>query len=79
MYLKTNSDNFVSVLQASGDYFAKNDYEFYPRANNPTKYDTMAIRYSILIILASSGLESLRQNGGFFLESHPIAGWKLPK
>jgi len=49
LYLETNVDNFVSVLKASGDYFAKNDYAFYPKAKNPAKYDTFAIGYPGLI------------------------------
>lgn len=49
LYLKTNIENFISVLRASGDYFAKNDYAFYPKAKNLGKYDTMANGYDGLI------------------------------
>ena len=49
LYLKTNVDNFVAVLKASGDYFAKNDYAFCPKAKNPTKYDSIATSYAGLI------------------------------
>ena len=61
MYLETNIDNFVSVLKASGDYFAKNDYPFYPRAKNPAKYDTLAAKYPKLIKDLETNKEKYRK------------------
>jgi hypothetical protein len=49
LYLKTNIRNFVSVVKASGDYFAQHDYAFYPKAKGPAKYDTLATAYAGLI------------------------------
>jgi len=61
LYLKTNVDNFVSVLKASGDYFAKNDYAFYPKAKNPAKYDTLATGYAALIKDLETNKEKYRK------------------
>lgn len=61
MYLKTNIDNFVSVLKASGDYFANNDYAFAPKAKNPARYDTLAIKYPILIKDLETNKEKYRK------------------
>jgi hypothetical protein len=61
LYLKTNLDNFVSVLKASGDYFAKNDYAFYPKAKSPAKYDTIATRYALLIEDLETNKEKYRK------------------
>lgn len=49
LYLKTNIDNFKSALQISSDYYAKNDYTFYPKKKNIEKYNKLIDSYSGLI------------------------------
>jgi len=61
LYLKTNVDKFVSVLTASGDYFAKNDYAFYPKAKDPVKYDAIATKYAGLIKDLETNREKYRK------------------
>ena len=49
LYLKTNIDNFKSVLQFSSDYYAKNDYTFYSKKKNLEKYNQLIESYSSVI------------------------------
>jgi hypothetical protein len=61
MYLKTNIDNFVAVLKASGDYFANHDYPFYSRAKSPANYDTASSIYTVLINDIETNREKYRK------------------
>jgi hypothetical protein len=61
MYLKTNIDNFVAVMKASGDYFANHDYPFYPRAQSPANYDTAWTIYTVLINNIETNREKYRK------------------
>jgi hypothetical protein len=61
LYLKTNIRNFISVVKASGDYFAQHDYAFYPKAHNPAKYDTLATAYTVLVKNLETNTEKYRK------------------
>ena len=49
LFLKTNIDNFVSVLKLASDYYSENDYSFYSKTKNPNKYDEVLKGFSNLI------------------------------
>lgn len=49
LYLKTNIDNFASALKFASDYYSNNDYNFYSKTENPTKYDEVVKEFSNLI------------------------------
>jgi hypothetical protein len=46
LFLKTNVDNFIAALKFASDYYSKNDYSFYSKAKNPTKYDDVVKGFS---------------------------------
>lgn len=48
-YLRTNVDNFISVLKASQDWYVGHDYTFFSKANNPEKYLAQAANLEKLI------------------------------
>ena len=60
-YLRTNIDNFISVLKAAGDYCARNDYAFYPKAKNPARYDTLVTGYTHMIQILETNREKYRK------------------
>lgn len=49
-YLKSNVDNFIGILKKCLDYHMTNDYEFFPKKKDPSKYLEQADRLSKRII-----------------------------
>ncbi|RTL58730.1 MAG: hypothetical protein EKK37_10410 [Sphingobacteriales bacterium] len=49
LFLKTNIDNFISVLKSASDYYSKNDYDFYSRSKDTAKYEEVVQGFSSLI------------------------------
>lgn len=38
-YLKTDIDNYISILKMVANYYKKNDYKFFSKSNNIEKYN----------------------------------------
>lgn len=46
LFLKANVDNFINVLKLTLAYYKVNDYPFFPKAKNLSKYDSVANAFS---------------------------------
>jgi len=49
-YLRSNVDNFIAILKKCSDYQLTNDYEFFSKKKDPSKYLEQADRLSKVII-----------------------------
>jgi len=49
-YLRSNVDNFIGILKKCSDYQLTNDYEFFSKKKDPSKYLEQADRLSKVII-----------------------------
>jgi hypothetical protein len=57
IYLKSNFENYISILKSCQKYFAENDYKFYSKSNNVDKFDMQINNFSKQI----SDLENNKQ------------------
>jgi hypothetical protein len=48
-YLRSNADNYIGILKKCSDYLLSNDYVFFPKKKNPSKYLEQADRLNRLI------------------------------
>ena len=48
-YLRSNVDNFIQILKKCSEYYLTNDYDFYPKKKDPTKYAEQADRLDKVI------------------------------
>ncbi|HYI77483.1 MAG TPA: hypothetical protein VEW65_07660 [Chryseolinea sp.] len=49
-YLRSNADNFILVLKKCSEYHLTNDYKFYPKKKDPTKFKKEAETLNNVII-----------------------------
>jgi hypothetical protein len=49
LFLKTNIDHFLSALKFASDFYSKNDYIFFSKTKNLTKYNQIIDGFSGLI------------------------------
>jgi len=49
-YLRSNVDNFVGILKKCSDYHSTNDYEFFSKKKDPSKYQEQADKLNKLIV-----------------------------
>jgi hypothetical protein len=49
-YLRSNVDNFIGILKKCSDYQSTNDYEFFSKKKDPSKYQEQADRLNKLIV-----------------------------